>query len=171
VARQKPRSCRSSTTRPSPSDGQYLLRESRLQSFISSPLTFIRSIFSRSPRIIVACPSKSNGGSLNSKSGLHEFQHLDSWFHPRAFSPEVCISTSRLLVSSGAFSPRVKNQASRVLLRSTVVVHFGASTFISGRHITPGPYLCQLYMQTPLELRSPKYMAAVSADMWHPYQS
>jgi hypothetical protein len=34
-------------------------------SFSFSPLAFIRSVFSRSPPIVVACPSKSNGSFLS----------------------------------------------------------------------------------------------------------
>jgi hypothetical protein len=64
VARKKPQSCRSSTTHPSPSDNHDLLQTSRVfpsgVSCFPIPI-FLRSNFSQSPQIYVACPPQING--------------------------------------------------------------------------------------------------------------
>jgi len=46
---------------------------SGFESFSFSPLAFIQSVFSGSPLIVVACPSKSNGGRFLWDFGLREF--------------------------------------------------------------------------------------------------
>jgi hypothetical protein len=112
-------------------------------SFISSPLAFIWSIFSRSPQIVVACPSKSNGGSF--LRGL--------WASG--------VSSSSLLFSSRMFSPRVNRSLPRVLPRSTVVVHFGAPA-LHAYH--PRALKCQSTWQSSVQICG----ALVSHDTWHP---
>jgi hypothetical protein len=80
-------------------------------SFSFSPLAFIQSVFSRSPPIVVACPSKSIGGSLLRDFGLQEFRDFPSDF----------------LLRSGATRPP----------EQTVNIYFGSSGFGSFSFPTP----------------------------------
>jgi hypothetical protein len=149
-------------------------RNSGFGSFGFSPLAFIQSVFSRSPPI-AACPSKSNGGSFLRDFGLREFRT----------SPPT----------SGVLSPRVADQAPRVLQMDGqyLLREFGFGSFsfptpiflrssfsqspqipaacppqIDGRHsLRSSSSTCR----PPPSSEVPKYVAVISSDMWHSHQS
>jgi hypothetical protein len=69
------------------------------KSFRFSPLAFICSVFSRSPLIVVVCPSKSNSGSLLRDFRLWEFQDFPSQFPLECLPPNLqirCHTSSKM---------------------------------------------------------------------------
>jgi hypothetical protein len=120
-------------------DGHDLLREA---SGGLPPPDFLRSTFSRSCRSSAMCPPPSDGHIYFGNPGFGSFTS------PLPFSSEV--------VSLG-----VHRSLSCVLLRSMVVVHFGAPALHADR---PRALKCQSTWQSSVQTCG----ALISHDTWHP---